>query len=83
MIDLSQVPLPRCAQCRKPVDQLNMMREFDTRSIAIWVFCHGEMEKVRVPDEILMVSDLSTIQLTDCFQEKALPEPPALLQYTA
>lgn len=48
-MEFERVPLPECAVCHRPVDELRTYRDDCTFEFVVVALCHGKKETVRVP----------------------------------
>ena len=53
MLIRNSQPLPMCEACNKPVDKIDWDYRDDLCITTFIAYCHGEIEKTQIPDELL------------------------------
>lgn len=69
---LAGAPRPRCALCKRPVEQATQCYDEANRQTCFWFRCHGEVERVALFDEEVLWAE--SILIRDCFVTRRLPE---------
>jgi hypothetical protein len=69
--NMSQIQLPECAVCGRPVERLERFERPDTGEIIFDAHCHGQVERVVVPVEWLQQVPAGQLRVCPAFQSEA------------
>ena len=68
--NVSQVDWPKCGQCGTTVENFYVLENADLFGTLLMVAeCHGETEKVEIPERILADADPNSFQMGTAFNE--------------
>lgn len=73
--------VPRCFICKKPVEAFAKMKTGASRMVEFKAWCHGQVDVIRVPFELVQYSD--SIEFGDAFMPGLIEpakEPAPLLE---